>query len=518
MSIGAFTTIPKAPHSKAIDHSTSKFLDIVHLNIAFGDCMSVGGFKYALIFVDPATRFNWCFGLKSLHQDGIISAFLAFHSEAGSLAHQFRCDCDEKLFGSHFHSFLHLDYSSIASSPTGRQFTNRLIESHWKIMVHMSQAYLTEKQMPRSFWYYTIKHSAQMMNMILGHYSGKLTSPFMLIHGVCPDHRTWLPLFSICYFHHEKDSNVQRFKNQAHTMDGILIKESPTFNAIMVYNPRNQRYYEPDSYKFDTYCLPSSVYPTIIYNGSLFVSLHHDNAPSISKPYPLGVRVAQPSSSNNAILQSGTVMDIPMDPTTSPQYVILFDDGTTKSVPASKMASLIPKPAKPTSDSSHLLPPFFRLNSKIMYGHEGQFHKGYLTQTPDGPYCFSYKSHVNKKHPDWSVLLSNLPTTWHELCADGVLLSGQHSMSSFLRDHAARFVSATTLLQECPRSLLTALHVTHPDRDTWLLAFREDKDGIQSQDTYDVISLTEYCALRAKGAPRAIPTMCILKIKPDKLL
>ena len=89
MSIGAFTTIPKTPHSKAIDHSTSKFLDIVHLNIAFGDCMSVGGFKYALIFVDPATRFNWCFGLKSLHHDGIISAFLAFHSEAGSLAHQF---------------------------------------------------------------------------------------------------------------------------------------------------------------------------------------------------------------------------------------------------------------------------------------------------------------------------------------------------------------------------------------------------------------------------------------------
>jgi hypothetical protein len=31
------------------------------------------------------------------------------------------------------------------------------------------------------------------------------------------------------------------------------------------------------------------------------------------------------------------------------------------------------------------------------------------------------------------------------LCADGVLLPG-HSTSSFLRDHAARFVSATTLL------------------------------------------------------------------------
>jgi len=223
LSLGSFTTIPKAPRGKAIDQTSSKFLDIVHLNLAFGDCMSVGGFKYALIFVDRTTHFNWCFGLKSLHHDDIIAAFLAFRSEAGSLARQFRCDCDEKLFGSHVCSFLHLDRSSIASSPAGRQSANGLVESQRKIMVHMSRAYLMEKQMPCSFWYYAIKHSAQMMNMIPGRYGGKLASPFMLVHVVRPDQRTWLPLFSICYFHHEKDSDVQCSKNQAHTMDGIVI-------------------------------------------------------------------------------------------------------------------------------------------------------------------------------------------------------------------------------------------------------------------------------------------------------
>ncbi len=83
--------------------------------------MSIGGFKYALIFVDRATRFNWCFGLKSLQHDDIISAFLAFRDEAGNLARQFRCDCDEKLFGSRIRSFLHQERSSIVSSPAGRQ-------------------------------------------------------------------------------------------------------------------------------------------------------------------------------------------------------------------------------------------------------------------------------------------------------------------------------------------------------------------------------------------------------------
>ena len=153
-------------------------------------------------------------------------------------------------------------------------------------MVHMSHAYLTEKQMPWTFWYYAIKHAAHMMNMIPGCYNNKLTSVFMLVHGVRPDPRTWLPIFSICNFHHEKDSDTPRSKNQAHTLNGIIIRQSPTSNAILVYNPHNQRYYEPDNHTTDTYCLPSLVYPTIIYDGGLFLLLHRGDTPSISKPYP----------------------------------------------------------------------------------------------------------------------------------------------------------------------------------------------------------------------------------------
>ncbi len=106
------------------------------------------------------------------------------------LARQFCCNCNEKLFGSHIHSFLHLERSSIMSSPAGCQSANGLVKSHWKIMVHMSHVYLMEKQMPCSFWYYAIKHSARMMNMIPGRYRNQLASPFMLVHGVRPDQRT----------------------------------------------------------------------------------------------------------------------------------------------------------------------------------------------------------------------------------------------------------------------------------------------------------------------------------------
>ncbi len=428
--------------------------------------------------MDRATQYNWCFGLKLLHHDDITAAFLAFCAESGNFTSQFCCNCNKKFFGSHIRSFLHLEHSSIVSDPAGCQSANGIVESHWKIMVYMSRAYLTEKQKPRSFWYYTIKHSARMMNMIPGRYRNKLASPFMLVHGVHPDQRTWLPLFLICYFHHEKDSDTQCSTNQAYMLDGIVIGGSPMSNAVLVYNPCNQLYYEPDSYKIDPYCLPSLVYPTIIYNSGLFVSLHRGDTPSISELYPPGTRIEEPSSSNNNITRSGTVMDIPLDPTTSPHYLVRCNDGTTKSVPASKMPSLIPKPHDTTSDSSHLLPPFLRLNSKITFEPEGQFQKGYLTKSPEGTFCFSYKSHVNKKHPNWSVPLPNLLSTWHNLCTNGILLPG-HSVTSSIWDKSANLVSAVSLLWECPRSLLTALAPTHPDCKTWLLSFREEKEGIK---------------------------------------
>jgi hypothetical protein len=58
----------------------------------------------------------------------------------------------------------------------------------------------------------------------------------------------------------------------------------------------------------------------------------------------------------------------------------------------------------------------------------------------------------------------------------------------------------------------------HPDRDIWMRSFWEEKDSIISMDTYNTITLAQYCALREKGAPQVIPTMCIHTIKPDKMM
>jgi hypothetical protein len=174
------------------------------------------------------------------------------------------------------------------------------------------------------------------------------------------------------------------------------------------------------------------------------------------------------------------------------------------------MSSLIPKPAAVSSDSMHLLPPFLQLGCKITYEHEGTLPRGFLGQSEEGVFWFSFKSHINKKSEDWGVPLPNLMSTWQDLCVEGILIPG-HQLSLFLRpqpprNRSASHVSSVNLKREYPRSLLSGLHPSHPDRNTWLASFCREKSG------------TAYRAIWAKGVPKVIPTMCVLSIKKDEML
>jgi hypothetical protein len=285
-SLGSYAAIPKAKRGGLLDKTKYKYLDAVHMDIAFGDCVSVGEFRYALILVNRASRYKWAFGLRSLSLLDIILALRKFRAAAGSLARCFYCDCDLKHFGAAVSEYLIDAHSKVVAAPAKRQSTNGLVESHCKTMVHMARAYITEKQMPRTFWLYAVVHAARMMNAIPGKHSGRLVSPFLLVHSVEHDEHTWIPIFSLAFFHHEKDGDEQRSHHQAHTMDGIVVGRSPTSNALLVYNPRNEKYYKPDSYPLDPYRPPSSVCPSIKYDGGLFVSLLRDDNPQYEENIP----------------------------------------------------------------------------------------------------------------------------------------------------------------------------------------------------------------------------------------
>jgi hypothetical protein len=110
-----------------------------------------------------------------LTQCGCTSAIWLFWAAAGSLMRCFYCNCGHKLFGTAISKYLIDNQSKIAAAPAKWQSSNGLVKSHWKTMVHMARAYLTEKQMSWTFWFYAVVHLAQMMNAIPGTYLGHLT-------------------------------------------------------------------------------------------------------------------------------------------------------------------------------------------------------------------------------------------------------------------------------------------------------------------------------------------------------
>ncbi len=79
-------------------------------------------------------------------------------------------------------------------------------------------------------------------------------------------------------------------------------------------------------------------------------------------------------------------------------------------------------------------------------------------------------------------------------------------------------VSAKDCELPCPPSpsLQRALDPSHPDRNTWLASYAEEKSSLIDVDTFKVITLDHYRRLRAIGAPQAITSMCVLVIKTDE--
>jgi hypothetical protein len=64
-----------------------------------------------------------------------------------------------------------------------------------------------------------------------------------------------------------------------------------------------------------------------------------------------------------------------------------------------------------------------------------------------------------------------------------------------------------------PGSVTKALHSHNQDREIWLNSYKEEYDGLTSNDTFDIISEEEYFKLCKQHGIKAIPSMCTFTIK-----
>eukprot|EP00956_Cyclotella_meneghiniana_P030527 scaffold77041_cov51-Cyclotella_meneghiniana.AAC.7 len=97
-TIGDFAPITMPARGKPIT-KRRKFLDKVHMDIVFGDCMALGGYRYALLLVDVATRYTWIYGMQTTSSADIILALEAFRADTGTYPKTYHADFDQKLIG-----------------------------------------------------------------------------------------------------------------------------------------------------------------------------------------------------------------------------------------------------------------------------------------------------------------------------------------------------------------------------------------------------------------------------------
>ncbi|KAL7538082.1 hypothetical protein ACHAWF_005990, partial [Thalassiosira exigua] len=465
----------------------------------------------------------------------IVSALQDFKAEAGEVPRKFHADFDKKLIGGQALCWIISEGSKIIAANAGRQSSNGLVERTRRTIVQMARAYITEKQVGREFWFFSIHHVAIMLNCVPGRLGRKLTSPFELMHNQKPDSRTWFELFSVGYFNHSTDGAESRSKIEDHSLDGIAVGRDANTNTIIFYNSLTRSHYRPPAFRLDESRLPVTNFPTSIkYDGGLTCGLMRKRTDPVPEPFPPGTRVNIKRDDDDV---RGTIQRVPLltsplvstaasGPSSSRNYVVHLDDGTTIDQSFEEIVALTPPREGPTfdvPDPFSSLPHFLQRHSKLTMDHQEAFHKGFLNHTPEGGFQFGVRRNVCSTKVDWSVDLPNFKADWPTLFSEDMLIPGHSTVSPYLcpssKNNApsANVVSVKNILSPCPSSLLQALHPSNPDKHVWLDSYLEEKGGLKSLNVFDRISKKQYLTLRRQGViPKVDPSMCVLVVKPDK--
>jgi hypothetical protein len=226
LSIEDMATITCNNHSKLLSPPTQA-LNIVGMDIGYGEGTSPGGHKYALTLADLATCHTWVYGLRTKTAKSIIDALWSFFIDAGGIPQKLRCDFDSSFVKGKVYSFLRRKGIHVGASPAGRQSQNGAVECQWRTATSMARALLVEARMPRRYWFWALREAVICMNLLPCRPSkpgtksnpeahkfesfptgtagaastpAPLTTPFELFYGIPPDYRTLSQWGCLGYF------------------------------------------------------------------------------------------------------------------------------------------------------------------------------------------------------------------------------------------------------------------------------------------------------------------------------
>ena len=310
LELGDVVNLKAARKNKQPVPRPPNFFDIVHVDLAYGDCVSIGGTRYALIIVDRATRYTWMFGLKSLAQEEIIKAFVKLQLTFGSLLRRLYTAFDHRLLSGQTELYLNQRGCNIPGAPASRQHQNGLVERQWQTLMSMARSFLSNRKIPRSYWWWAIRHCSQIINFFPCTVNDNKTTPLELVFGVKSDFSTLLPIFSTTYFRHKNDGSRARDGTEAKVLQAILLGRAEQADGYLLYSPYTKEFYVSGDVKIDSGTCTASAF-NLKYDGGLFRGLYDSSHVSNgTEPYPPGTILLYNVENDSPV--PGTVTSSPL--------------------------------------------------------------------------------------------------------------------------------------------------------------------------------------------------------------
>ena len=159
---GFYATLRKKDRSTAPVQRPEKFGDVFHIDIVFGPDISIGNVHYGLICVDRFSRMTYVYPLHNLTGD-IQKQLECFFAHLGMVPKRIITDFDLKLIGGSACRYLNSLLVHVNAAPSYRQDKNGLAERHWQTLISMTRNWLASAELPSSFWFYAVRHAAEVV-------------------------------------------------------------------------------------------------------------------------------------------------------------------------------------------------------------------------------------------------------------------------------------------------------------------------------------------------------------------
>jgi hypothetical protein len=216
-----------------------------------------------------------------------------------------------------------------------------------------------------------------------------------------------------------------------------------------------------------------------------------------------GTVISVPISSNST--------QLPLSDSDAPPYVIQLVDGSVHKVSPGILSSMITV----TNNSEHktYFPSWLGNGQKVMYLHEGTYKK-VIMEWDTNALTSHFSQHRRNGTELFGISLPNFIQMFQQYIDDGTLIPVWHKGANFTLAGSTQHVSATNL--HCslpPGSLIKALFKKNADHSIWLESYKEEYDGLVSNDTFEIINDQEYKALCLQHNIKAIPSMCTFTVK-----